>query len=306
VEGGWSAARSRPDWQIAYAYDRWWPTVFADVSDDTDPFRDGDLRTVESNAGLLLPIRRVRWSQSLLAAFHASRDRLRCSTCGPDGEVEATRHALRAGWLIDAARGYGYSISDEEGWSASLTTELVREALGADADGGAATLDVRGFLPLGSRHAVLAGRAAGATTWGEDAVRRVFSASGSGPQANGFEFGTDAIGLLRGVDEGRVAGSHAVVANVDVRAPLWRIERGVGTVPVFARTLHGSIFADVAHAWTDRFRRADISRSFGAELSIDMVIGYVLPLTFTSGAAWRDVPGGERGVVFFGRVGRAF
>jgi hypothetical protein len=213
---------------------------------------------------------------------------------------------LRAGWLIDAARGYGYSISDEEGWSASLTTELIRESLGADADGGAATLDVRGFLQLGSRHAVLAGRAAGATTWGEDAVRRVFSASGSGPQANGFGFGTDAIGLLRGVDEGRVAGSHAAVVNLDVRVPLWRIDRGAGTVPVFARTLHGSIFADVAHAWTDRFRRADISRSFGAELSIDTVIGYVLPLTFTSGAAWRDVPGGERGVVVFGRVGRAF
>jgi Tol biopolymer transport system component len=306
VEGGWSTARARPDWQVAYAYDRWWPTMFADVSDDTDPFRDGDVRTLEANAGVLLPFRRVRWSQSLLGAFHVSRDRLACSTCGPQGEIEATRSALRGGWLVDAARSYGYSIGDEEGWRAVARTEFSRQALGADGDGGAAILDLRGYVPLGSRHAVLAARAAGATTWGDDAVRRLFSASGNGPPPLGFAFGTDAIALLRGVGDGVVAGEHAAVVNVDVRVPLWRIERGVGTWPFFARTLHGSVFADFGHAWDKDFRRADISRSFGGELSIDAVVGYSLPLTFTAGAAWRDVPGVERGATAFARVGRAF
>jgi hypothetical protein len=306
IEAGWSTARSRPDWQIAYAYDRWWPTLFADVSDDTDPFRDGDVRTLEANVGLLLPIRRVRWSQSWLGSLHASRDRLTCSTCGPDGVVEATRVAVRSGWLIDAARSYGYSIGEEDGWSSALTTEFTRDALGSDGDGGAATLDLRGYLPLGSRHVVLAARAAGATTWGDEAVRRVVSAAGSGPQSLGFNFGTDAIGLLRGVDEGDVAGEHAAVVNVDLRVPFWRIERGLGTVPFFARTLHGSLFADVSHAWTGAFRRRDVSRSFGAELSVDAVVGFVLPLTFTGGVAWREVPGVDRGVAVFGRVGRAF
>jgi hypothetical protein len=306
IEGGWSANRARPDWQAAYAYDRWWPTIFADVADDTDPFRDGEARTIEGNAGVLLPIRRVRWSQSILAAVHRSSDRLRCSTCGPDDVVDVTRGALRGGWLLDAARAYGYSISDEEGWSAGVATELTREALGSDGNGGAATLDVRAFVPLGSRHAVLAARGAAATTWGDEAVRRVFSASGNGAESSGFEFGTDAIGLLRGADEGEVAGTRAVVANLDVRLPLWRIERGVGTVPFFARTLHGAVFLDVANGWTDRFRRADISRSIGAELSLDAVVGFVLPLTFTAGAAWTDLPGRDPGVTFFGRLGRAF
>jgi hypothetical protein len=49
-----------------------------------------------------------------------------------------------------------------------------------------------------------------------------------------------------------------------------------------------------------------VSRSFGAELSLDAVVGFVLPLTFTAGAAWRDVPGVDRGGAVFGRVGRAF
>ena len=44
------------------------------VSDETDPFRDGEIRTREFNAGALFPWRRVRSSQSVLAAFNASRD----------------------------------------------------------------------------------------------------------------------------------------------------------------------------------------------------------------------------------------
>ena len=67
------------------------------------------------------------------------------------------RRALRGGWLLNDSRSYGYSISREDGWTATVTTELTREALGADADGEAATVDVRGYLPVWPRHAVLAG-----------------------------------------------------------------------------------------------------------------------------------------------------
>ena len=72
AEVGWGG-RARPDWQLAYAYDRWRPTFFPNVADDTDPWRDDTIRTVDANAGLLFPIRRVRWSQSFLAAIHSSR-----------------------------------------------------------------------------------------------------------------------------------------------------------------------------------------------------------------------------------------
>ena len=48
VDAGWSRRRARPDWQVAYAYDRWRPTLFAEFSDDTDPLRDGEVRTTRS------------------------------------------------------------------------------------------------------------------------------------------------------------------------------------------------------------------------------------------------------------------
>ena len=89
---------------------------------------------------------------------------------------------------------------------------------------------------------------------------------------------------MRGVDEDELAGHRAAVVNVDYRFPLMRIDRGVGTLPVFARVLHGAVFVDAGHAWTSSVPRAGRPRSLGAELSLDAVLGYVLPLTFTAGA----------------------
>ena len=303
AEVGWTSARARPDWQVAYAYDRWRPTLFVNVADDTDPFRDGEVRTTEGNAGVLFPVRRVRWSQSILGAFHSSIDEFRCADCGADGRVRVARRGVRGGWLLNASRSYGYSISREDGWNATVTTELTREALGADGNGEAATFDLRGYLPVVPRHAVIAARVSGAASRGDARARRQFSASGNGPQALGFDFGTDAIGLVRGVAEDDIVGTHAAVVNLDYRFPLTRIDRGLGTVPAFARVIHGAVFLDAGHAWIDSFRRSDITVSVGAELSLDAVVGYVLPLTFTAGGAWVSQ---DRGFVGFARIGRAF
>ena len=303
AEVGWAATRARPDWQVAYAYDRWRPTLFANVADDTDPFRDGDVRTIEGNAGVLFPVRRVRWSQSILGAFHTSVDEFTCAQCGSDGHARVARRGVRGGWLINDSRSYGYSISREDGWNATVTTELTREALGADGNGESATFDLRGYVSVVPRHAVIAARVAGAAARGDARARREFSASGNGPQSLGFDFGTDAIGLLRGVGEDETAGTRAAVVNLDYRFPLMRIDRGLGTLPAFARVIHAAVFLDAGHAWVDSFRRSDVTMSFGAELSLDAVVGYVLPLTFTAGGAWVSQ---DRGFVGFARIGRAF
>jgi hypothetical protein len=97
------------------------------------------------------------------------------------------------------------------------------------------------------------------------------------------------------------------VANLDYRFPLAWIQRGAGTLPLLLRSIHGAVFADVGNAWVDRFRTADVRRSLGAEISFDVVAGYTLPFTLTTGAAWRDDPVVQRrDVVGFARIGRAF
>jgi hypothetical protein len=97
------------------------------------------------------------------------------------------------------------------------------------------------------------------------------------------------------------------VANVDFRFPLGYLQRGAGTLPAFVRSIHGALFADVGSAWNGAFHRGDVRRSFGGELSADTILGYAVPVTFTSGIAWRDDPvTARRGWAVFGRVGRAF
>ena len=303
----WSTGRARPDWAAAYLYERWRPGFFVQASDDTDPFRDGEWRTTAVDAGVQLPVRRVRWASSLFGGVHASEDTRTCASCDPSLVGTFTRRAVRGGWRISSARRYGYSISPVDGGTFVSAVEADARALGASGSARAFTADARWYVPVGPRHGVLAVRGAAAAAWGEQASRRVFSAGGSEPQGAGFDFGVDAIGLLRGYDEADVFGWRAAVINADYRVPLARIERGLGTVPLFVRTVHGAVFVDAGHAWLDRFRRSEVRRAYGAELSADLLAGYVLPLTVTGGAAWRDDPSDRvRGWALFARIGGAF
>jgi outer membrane protein assembly factor BamA len=221
-------------------------------------------------------------------------------------DLRAERRSLRSGYSFSSARSYGYSISREEGWAITATDEWIAQWLGSDGGAGSIVADLRGYHRAGSRHSVIAARAALATSWGDSNVRRTFTDSGSGPQPIGFAFDSDAIGLLRGFDDD-VRGRHAAVVNADYRFPIRRVERGVGTLPFFLRTIHGALFVDAGHAWDETFHPDDARVSAGAELSADTVLGYSLPLTVTGGVAVRrDGLDRTDSVTVFWRIGRAF
>ena len=303
----WASSRVRPDWSVAYAYDRWWPTPFVSVSDDTDAWRGGEIQTREMDAGALFTVARVRWSQTVLAAINASEDTFSCESCSDPVPQEVRRGAIRAGWSFINAKTYGYSISRESGTALRFTWEDAPEALGSDAASSAMTIDARAYAPFGPRHSALAIRAAGASAWGDEHARRVFSAAGSDPPSSSFDFGRGAVGLLRGFESDTVVGRRVAIANLDYRFPLRYIQRGSGTIPMFLRTIHSAVFADAAHAWDDSFRWSDVRMSAGAEVSVDTVIGFGIPLSFTAGVAWRHDPvGTQDGIAVFGRLGRAF
>jgi hypothetical protein len=299
--------RARPDWYAAYYYDRWRPTLLLTAADDTDPWLTGTIRSQEVNAGASIAFRTTRRTQSLFALAHISSDRVTCAGCDDGIDVALRRHALRGGWSLNTAKLFGYSISRERGLSVSAGGEWAPQAFGSTGDSTALVVEMRGFLPAGGGHRVLALRGAAAASWGDDGAARIFGAGGAGREPQGVAFGRDAIGLLRGFDLDVVAGRRAAVINADYRVPLAWIERGVGTWPAFVRSVHAAVFADAGAAWTDRLRDDDVRFSTGAEVSADLVVGYILPVTVAAGAAWRyDPTRAARGVAVFGRVGRAF
>ncbi|MEO8522122.1 MAG: hypothetical protein ABI603_12210 [Acidobacteriota bacterium] len=307
ASGSWITPRHRPDWRLDYAYARWWPTLFGSASGTTEDWRDGDVRSRELSGGVLLPVRRVRWSSVALAGIHTERDHFACSACAPALDAIGTRRDLRLGWLASNAHAFGYSISAEEGGTVGVTSEITRGRAGTGRRAGAGTVDARHYWRVFPRHAVVAARVAAAATWGDRDLARVFEASGAGPQSAGFDFGSGSIALLRGFRAADVFGRHAAVVNLEYRFPIAWPQRGAGTLPLMLRSLHGALFVDAGHAWDTAFRSGAIRRSFGAELSAATVLGYSLPLTMTAGAAWRDDPSGRRrGWAAFGRLGRAF
>jgi len=312
IDVGWSV-RARPDWQVAYAYDRWRPTIFAAYSDDTDGWREGEVRTREVEAGAVLAWRRVRSVRSVLASLHFSDDQYECAACEEPVRTAVSRTSGRGGVAFSNAHQFGYSISAEEGGRFAATAEPSHGRVRGTpsgyvaGNGVALTADARYYRRVVGRHDVLAIRGAAAGSWGDDAALQLFSASGNGPAAAGFGFGLDAIGLLRGFDQDVVVGTRAAVLNADYRFPLWRVGRGSGTIPLFLRTVHGALFFDAGQAWSGGFRWDEARTSFGGEISADTVLGFVLPLTFTAGAAVRyDGTIDRSSAAAFVRVGRAF
>jgi hypothetical protein len=301
------------DWDIGYAYSRWRSPLFVSVSKSTSfypastgaerpPFTREE-RTLE--AGVALPVVHMRTRQTAVASFIRGQNDFTIADGGD--ELSRTRAAARFGWSLTNAHVFGNSISPERGGSIGLTAELVRTAIGADADATSIGLDGRAYVPGLGRHQVLAFRFAGGFTRGDPTVGRVFTLGGSANPGL-IDFGGEALRLLRGFGVNSFAGTHIVSGSIEYRFPIAQPERGIGPVPFFLRTVHASVFADVGNVWTATFVSRAAKTSLGAEGSAKIVLGYVTPLTLTIGAArGHDVSGllSDRTTVY-GRVGFAF
>ena len=317
----------RLDWRFSYAYARWVPAVFASISRETTYFREPDQMEprafrgapnalarwgarsgVEQDThlavGVVVPVSRVRWTQTVTASWVRGRTR---RVTGEE-DLAGDEGAARLGWSYRSAREFGNSISLEDGVIAGATAELARQAFGSAADATVATGDVRAYLPGLGRHHVVAVRAAAGRSSGDRVVGRVFRLGGPGPDLGPIDFGSNAVSVLRGFASSTFAGTRVAVVNADYRLPLLRIERGVGTWPIFVHTLHAAVFADAGHAWSGAFAASDIKSSFGAEISANLVVGFWAPITIAAGAA-RGRDGGGRvpdQTTWYGRVGYAF
>ena len=122
-----------------------------------------------------------------------------------------------------------------------------------------------------------------------------------------FSFARDTIGLLRGFNAEDIVGSRASDLNVDLRIPLRQIQRGIGTWPIFLRSVHAAAFVDAGNAWETQFRAADVRTAAGGEISFDTTLIHYTPVTFGSGVAWTHDPVTHTGgAAVFGRIGYAF
>ena len=302
----------RPDWSAFYVYSRWRPAFYIAATDTTSFLAvaspgsgvpEARLREQNVAAGLQLPVTRVRHQQLWQAEFDVERE----ARAWKGAPSRWYRNAFRAAWTINTALTYGRSISAENGVAAGVTSEQVRTAFGADGNADAFTAEARGYWRPGSSHAVLAARAGYGTASGDSSVRRLFFLGGTSTAGSLVNFGSDALGMVRGFEDEVAAGNRISSATVEWRQPLWNLQRGFGTWPIFIRTVHAAVFADAGHAWTGEFSAESIKASVGAEGSVDTVVGFRLPLTFTAGVARTyDRATGHSATGFYVRIGPSF
>ena len=110
----------------------------------------------------------------------------------------------------------------------------------------------------------------------------------------------------RGYETTTRSGRRAWAASVEYRAPIALINRGMGSWPLHADRLFGSVFIDVADAWGHDASqtRSRPLLSAGAEIIADTAALYLFPIRLRIGAARRFTA--PRGFGYYVRLGMSF
>ncbi|HEX8172748.1 MAG TPA: BamA/TamA family outer membrane protein [Thermoanaerobaculia bacterium] len=292
---------------LVYAYDRLYPTItLATLRYDDDPvaFRTpgGVVAYTETTQRLFAQVSAPwrRYERQAYGWIGGVRDHIsgtpplgvRDADLARVGVFRGTLQGVRAGAAFNTARTFGFSVSAEDGITARVDYENLSRALGSDATLQQYRADLRGYLSVPVRRSpngrhVLAARVAGGYTTGDFILQRELRVGGTG--AGEFLSIESRNFPVRGYDSSTLRGNRAALASLEYRVPLWQIDRGPSTWPLFFNRLVGDVFTDAGAAWQRNGGRETIA-STGAEVALDVFLGYFAPLRYRMGIAyrWRD------------------
>lgn len=221
----------------------------------------------------------------------------------PTRPFEGWVTGLRATWLYSRTQRYAYSISSQTGYAMLASLRFSDAMLGSSSGGVEATAGFTGYIPMPwganrQRH-VLAVNVSGGVATGDRAERGAF-ALGGWPSFSaesfleairtGAQFGGVA---LRGYPPRARGGSQYQLMNLEYRFPIAQVQRGVSTIPIFVQRIYGGVFADAGHATFGRFNPDLIAVGAGAEVFVDLLLGFFIPFTVRVGYAHGFMRNGE-------------
>ena len=273
--------------------------VLVDEDGGFDPY--WEQRTAGS-ASMLYPINS---SHSLLFGY-ILQDRRRLTEI-PDSTFapieEGIFSGLRTGWLFDDSGYYRESISPAFGSVASVTYTAFSKAFGADYEVRTLLGAYHRYFGLPIWNHVIAARATAGYAEGETLFLRAFRLGGFQNDQILAQPSENSI-FLRGYNRASRRGQRVAATSLEYRLPLWRIQRGIGTFPVFLNRLSMIAFSDVGTAWNKTYQDEDILSSAGGELHLLSHIIYYYPVQVRLGGAWGffdpDLIGGFHWIFTFG------
>ncbi|MBI5407828.1 MAG: PD40 domain-containing protein [Nitrospirae bacterium] len=297
LQGGYGVSH-KGYFDVNYVYDRWYPTFFArwysapvsysEFFNDNDDYFE---RRSGLTAGVSMPLYSTLEKRlSLVAGYNTeiSEQLTDIDNRKVDGlEVfEGRRSSVFTGLRYRDALKYPYSISREEGRDISLSYRNYSENVGSDLSQSEYTAGYEEFIGVGKHHVIYL-NFKGATAGGDRIAQQAYGLGGISSAVNQYS--------LRGFASGFQTGKHLATASLEYRFPVKYIFRGPNTKPFFWDRLHVAAFTDAGDVWGDnrKFEWDEVSVGLGAEVRLDMVLGYKLKITPALGIAQGITDDGE-------------
>ena len=300
----------RPNVAVNYVNNRFLPTYGLSLSQQTTPYRTSLGFAFQTGRQLSLsmvwPFER-RHQVALSYTFEHRHNDALLSQLLAGGRYGQ----LRLSYSFAFGRQFTYSISPEIGRILSVAGAWYSRALGGQRDQVVLAADARAYVknPLWANH-VLALRLRGSYAFGHDNTQNYFLYGTQG--ASVLSVQSSNLMPLRGFTPRSEAGAPnpgaAVVAGyAEYRFPVWHVQRGLFSWPIYFEHVHLALFADAGNTFGAQFvagRRSDnlafaqamrqLWVAFGGEVRLDFVLGWQVPITVRAGAAQPAVAGGSR------------
>jgi Tol biopolymer transport system component len=255
LTGGYRFDRSSPFASAAYTLRRWRPVVSA--------VADLDLHAQAGNVNAELPFLATRHSNWLDLGVTVAHE-----------STFASR--MDIGWQYSSAHQYRFNVAPTEGRILGLHVDAQSRLLLSDRDQARA---------LGYYYEYLGMPPA---PWSLRAKLAIGTALGDATAAEAYELGTES-GLLgvRGYQETSAGAQTVLAAGLQFRTPLWWVERGLGTGPLFIQNINAAGFADFGmtsnQLLPDAQTLPDARIGIGAELRADLIVSHLLPVSLYAG-----------------------
>jgi hypothetical protein len=302
----------------SYAYRRLWPslglTAARTIHRRGGYIVDGvnlrfDEEALRATVGVGLPVFRqpdassslsldydVDWLRNLDGRLHED-DPNDVTPQLPESDLILAGVALR--WSYSDTRSFNYTIGPQAGKDLGATLRIDHPALGSATRSLLLTYRAAWFrqLPLASHPSVMLRLNGGLRTTDRPRIEQF--ALGGVPESQDLvralidNVRAGSTGYLRGYPVRVVAGQQYHLANLELRQPLWNIERGIATLPFYVRRLHAAALVDAGDAFEGEIDPADFKVGVGGAVRLDFTLGYGLPGSLDVGYARGLTTGGS-------------
>lgn len=313
-DGRWNLEQQRPDLQASLRFADWWFPLSLSarhrtqlgqgvVTDENGEPADFPELIYTASANFTVPVRRWlrshsfrfgyrrQWNVPEDASFSGVADQGRIRRPSPSniGAVTFT-------WSYSSDERYRDSVSGERGWDATVRTRVANAWTFSELDLYEVTYDVRAFQPVpGLRNHALAVYLQGGIGIGDRQRRANYYLGGFRDRSivqdlvDGPRYGA---GYLRGYPSAVDVGDSYLLGTLEYRFPIWEVERGIGSLPLFLSRVHGAVYGDLGDAFDGVFQPRRLRAGVGVEARAQIIIGYKGLLYLRTGFARGLMPGG--------------